>query len=154
PTKWHMSHPTGGAGGRFFSPGTGEDTRMTITTRTMLGLALMAGGLAAAMLFRPQWLTEPRARPSAASYSELACPPDERCRVISQRVRLKSAIAQQVVDGDLGLLEAAALFRSLRGAHSTSPDASWRDVPGRSEGEKLCRQVILWVVSELENSPR
>src|SRR5262245_2628946 len=138
--------------GTVFSPGTAEDTRMTIMTRTMLGLALMAGGLAAAMLFRPNWLTEQRGLPSASSYIEMSSPPDERCLVIAQRLRMKTAITHQVVDGELGLLEAAALFRSLRGTDSPFPDASWEGMAGRSEGEKLCRQVIAWVVTELDGS--
>jgi hypothetical protein len=127
---------------------------MTITTRAMLALALMAGCLAVAMVFRPHWLTEKRPQPSGSASSELSCPPDERCLVIAHRLRMKNAIVHQVVDGELSLLEAAAQFRSLRGTDSLSPDTSWLDMPGKSDGEKVCRQVIAWVVSELEGSPR
>jgi hypothetical protein len=120
----------------------------------MFCLVLMAGALAAAMVFRPQWLTETVGRPSASSFNFQVSPPDERCRMITQRVRMKEAIAQQVADGELGLLEAAALFRSLRASGSMCPDNSWREMPGNSEGEKMCRQVIYWVASDLTGSPR
>jgi hypothetical protein len=127
---------------------------MTITTRTLLVLVLMSGALAAAMVFRPHWLTDTVGQPSASAFDFLSSPPDERCQQITHRVRMKEAIAQQVADGELSLIEAAVLFRRLRAAGSTYTDNSWQELPGNSEGEKLCRQVIFWVTSDLSGSPR
>lgn len=123
-------------------------------TRTMLGLVLLAGGLAAAMALRPQWLTRAEGQPgSPLCYVEVA-PPDKQCLLLARRIRLKAAISRQVADGEMRLLEAALLFRDLEQDGSDSPGACWQSQPGKSEGEKACRMVISWAVAELTDTFR
>jgi hypothetical protein len=70
------------------------------------------------------------------------------------RCRSKDKIADSLIHGDLPLLEAAALYRSLY-----DDPRSWRHPqrprPGHEDGETWCREVIEWTVTKvyMEKSP-
>jgi len=64
---------------------------------------------------------------------------------LNQRNKAKRAITLQVLDRDLTLFEAAAWFGYLNECPGECPDLYRALVPGATNEEKLCRQVILWV---------
>jgi hypothetical protein len=47
------------------------------------------------------------------------------------------------------LLEAAVAFKHLNDTPSDYPNRGWTSLPGKSDGEKLCRQVILSLIGHL-----
>jgi hypothetical protein len=53
--------------------------------------------------------------------------------------------------GDLTLFEAAARFRLLNNIPAELADRGWHLFEGRCEGEKVCRQVLLWAEAELKS---
>jgi hypothetical protein len=67
--------------------------------------------------------------------------------VLLNRLDSKSAIARQVIDGRLTLLEAAAYFHRLNQC-SECPNTFLSLLEGECEGEWTCRQVIAWVRAE------
>jgi hypothetical protein len=75
---------------------------------------------------------------------------DVKRAMIQKRIKAKYAITQRVIAGEMGLLEAAAWFGSLNETPADCPDENWRNFPGQSDGEKLCRQVLAWVTSYAE----
>jgi hypothetical protein len=77
----------------------------------------------------------------------------QKDRMLMQRVKEKAILTKQVIEGQLSLLEAAARFESINNAFAASV-SDYRYWPGTSEGEKLCRQVIAWVASDLANRNR
>jgi hypothetical protein len=68
----------------------------------------------------------------------------------------KGSITEDVIYGRVTLLEAAARFHAL---HAQRPDNSYcvpqtRLLPGSSEGERLCWEIIQWVEMDLQEDPR
>jgi hypothetical protein len=113
-------------------------------------LAVVLGGL---RLVPRNWLDvldlEP-ARDHARSVASRANDPvKEEIAMRFQRTNAKERIVQLVLTGEMGLLPAAAWFEVVNASPSAYTDDSWRSLPGRSDGEKLCRQVIAWVRSRM-----
>jgi len=76
---------------------------------------------------------------------------DEQDRTISKRLGAKDEVVKDLIAGRLTLFEAAAGFRRL---NEEFPRAVVKEsVPGVTEEEQLCRQVIAWVRVRLEVNP-
>ena len=126
----------------------------TTVTRLMMVPVLMAGAMVAGMVACPEWLTGQEGPPRMAGASSTV-PPCEAAVLLTRRIKQRVAIARQVVAGEMTLLEAASVFRTLcEDGPPVIRCRHWLRLPGRSEGEQLCRQVLLWVESELrDNAP-
>jgi hypothetical protein len=113
------------------------------TSLLVLAAALSGAGLAWSGWTR---LMKPAPKPTARA---LVMAPTEESEILSQRLRAKNRIVERLLAGELNLLEAAAWFRHLE------DNPLWLRVdfrsanPGRSDGEKACRQVIRWVSKRL-----
>lgn len=73
---------------------------------------------------------------------KILAPASRSSRMALQRIENKMRIIQNLLDGELTLLEAAAWFRFLNEnppEHRVDISNFW---PGASDGEKACRQVI------------
>ena len=118
---------------------------MRVASCVFIGLALFVGASVAFLSVR-----EPGAggrRP--ASEAHLGVPPDVAGL---QRIKAKGAVARQVIDGRLTLLEGAAWFKYFNEA---MPDGRGDVAPedeGLTEGERYCRQVIRWVDATAEQT--
>ena len=75
-----------------------------------------------------------------------------RCEVFKARIDAKAQIIARLRAGELDLFEAAGWFGSVNREPAEYADYSWRNLPGGSDEEKLCRQVILWVRGNLAQS--
>jgi hypothetical protein len=123
---------------------------MTTAVRLLAGLLLLAGGLAGASLAHPDlsaalgWQAIP-----AASKQD---PDIEKGQIIVKRIMAKERVIVALVEGNLGLFEAAAWFRELNQWPPELADVHWQSLPGRSDGEKLCRQVLHWTRIRLEET--
>jgi hypothetical protein len=73
---------------------------------------------------------------------------------VKRRIAEKERLAREVAEGRLGLLEAAARFRDL---DRQPPEFHWeafrRTVPGASDEERHCREVIGFVRGLLLDQP-
>jgi proteasome lid subunit RPN8/RPN11 len=81
----------------------------------------------------------------AGSTGSLLLPTDEASRVAFRRIARKTEVTDRLLAGEITLLEAAACFRHI---NDNPPEyrCDFRLVmPGASDGEKACRQVISWV---------
>jgi hypothetical protein len=66
--------------------------------------------------------------------------------VALRRMAVKEAAAEEAAAGRLPLLEAAARFRDSDADVPESYRSAWRlTIPGGSEDERYCRQVLLYV---------
>jgi hypothetical protein len=75
---------------------------------------------------------------------------DEWGHTIFDRIVAKRRVTRDVLEGRLSLLEAAIRFRDLNAQRRPNP-VSLRDAyPGRTDAERVCRQVISWVVAEAQ----
>jgi hypothetical protein len=67
-----------------------------------------------------------------------------------QRLLARNRVANQVLTGQLSLIQAAASFRAL---NESAVDFNWQlfraDYRGSSDNERCCRQVIFYVQSQL-----
>lgn len=86
---------------------------------------------------------EPRSEVSA---------PGPQCAVLKARIEAKAQIIARLRAGELDLFEAAGWFGCVNREPAEFADHSWRTLPGGSDEEKLCRQVILWVRGFLTQS--
>ena len=75
--------------------------------------------------------------------------PGPKCEVFKARIDAKSQIIARLKAGDLDLFEAAGWFGCVDREPAEFADRSWQNLPGGSDEEKLCRQVILWVRGNL-----
>jgi hypothetical protein len=75
--------------------------------------------------------------------------PSPKSEILLERVKARVKVIQRLVEGELSLLEAAAWFRFLGDHPAELPDDFRSHYPGRSDGEKACRQVIGWTESHL-----
>jgi hypothetical protein len=75
----------------------------------------------------------------------------ERVRLMEVRVERKRQLVDQLLAGRLTLLEAAAGFRDLnRGPPALNWSAFRHTVPGGSDEERHCNQVIQFAACEME----
>ena len=79
----------------------------------------------------------------AATVRGIPAPPE--VAEIEQRTRVKTHLARRVVEERIPLPEAIKLFDVANGEDGTV--CLTLSVPGRSNRERLCRQVILYVIS-------
>jgi hypothetical protein len=70
--------------------------------------------------------------------------PGEEDLAVQRRILEKNRVAQELIDGRLTLVEAAAIFRRLNAMPPCSAGSLAHYCAGDSEAERLCRQVILW----------
>ena len=131
---------------------------MTVWGRLLLSLLVLTTCLAGFSYTQPGWLSElglelEVAPEDAASPEDLALLArlDHKTEVIVRRLAAKRDVTRQVIDGGLTLLEAAALFRQLNATPADCP-CSHDMMPGSSDGEKLCRQVIGWVEQQMREA--
>jgi hypothetical protein len=122
---------------------------MTMAIRLLTGLILLAGGLAGASSLHPdlQAILGWQAIPAAEKN-----PVIEKGQITVARLNAKEKVIVALVVGDLNLFEAAAWFHELNLTPKESPEHRWRQLPGRCDGEKLCRQVIGWMRVRLEDT--
>ncbi len=132
---------------------------MNTWRRLTCGFVLLSGGLAWAACAEPEWLTsstsgvKPGEQRTLAGEVRLAQSLEYRKVVVRQRLRAKLELTRQLLDGELSLFEVAAWFRYLN-AHPDCQDNFREAQPGKTEEEKLCRQVIVWAASRArEESP-
>ncbi len=118
-----------------------------LSTRFFIGLILLAGGLAGASSVPAGvgWALGLRIE-SQPSYQ----PAPERTLVILSRITAKDRVVGKLLAGETGLFEAAAWFRSLNTTPAEYPDEHWKNMPGRCDGEKTCRQVIAWALAHMQ----
>jgi hypothetical protein len=89
----------------------------------------------------------------AASVQGIPAPPE--IAEIERRSRVKNHLARRVIEERIPLSEAIKLFDTANGEDGTL--CLTLSVPGRSTRERLCRQVILYVLSlesEMEQQGR
>src|SRR5262245_7763068 len=130
---------------------------MNAYTRLLTSLALVAFGLAGVAWMRPAWASAlgldwgDLAQLREVHEAELGrgAELDRRLEVLYRRVAAKEGVVEQLLAGRTTLLEAAAWFRLLNEHPADCQDEFRRWWRGKSDGEKLCRQVISWVVMEL-----
>ena len=68
-----------------------------------------------------------------------------KLRVSKMRCEAKSDVVTRLMAGELDLFEAAACFRDLNHEPPEFRSMGYLQLPGGSDEEKLCRQVIRWV---------
>jgi hypothetical protein len=68
---------------------------------------------------------------------------------LNRRSEIKERITKQFLTGDITLLEAAASFRNVNRQSADFPIGSAALLPGRTEEEKTCNQVLFWVAAVL-----
>jgi hypothetical protein len=120
----------------------------TVSTRIMTGLIAVAAFLAVAMAVRPDWLTGQQPRRAAASIQTISHA-SERSEVVQRRIVAKSEVINRLIAEELALVEAANLFHYFNTRPTGMEDLSWKAMPGGDDGERLCRQVIIWAEASL-----
>ena len=83
---------------------------------------------------------------SADTTLVLEAPPESA--ICERRCAAKLQVVARIVAGELDLFEAAAHFRYLNHEPLEYPQLGYRELPGKTDEEKLCRQVISWVNSD------
>src|SRR4051794_33126210 len=78
---------------------------------------------------------EPRTKPEPL-------PPPGDTLLAAERSAMKAQVIDRLLARELNLVEAAAAFRELNAHPADCPALGWRLLPGLSDGEKMCRQVI------------
>jgi hypothetical protein len=79
--------------------------------------------------------------------------PDARDRALLARIRERSRIINELLAGRLTFFDAASLFLHIN--REQAADHLPSNIPGRTEEERACRHVILWVRATLQNdSPK
>ncbi len=118
-------------------------------TLSVLGLAAVLGGM---VLSWPglgrgaaPWAGERGGRPG----TRLVAPPSAQSEVLCRRIAGKQSVVERLLEGELGLMEAAAAFRFLSDNPPEYPCQFRPSTPGRSDGEKACRHLLRWLESYL-----
>jgi hypothetical protein len=70
---------------------------------------------------------------------------DEWGQAICTRLESKHRVTLDLLAGRLSLLQAAVRFRDLNAGGRHNPADLRNFFPGRSEAERVCRQVVCWV---------
>jgi hypothetical protein len=127
---------------------------VTACYRLLLVLLMLAACLAGAAVGLPRgldqlgldWLAGDQANAQATTLM------DYRTEVARRRIEEKHAVIGRLVAGQLSLVQAAALFRQLDATPEDCPGPDRSAWSGRSEEEKLCRQVIHWARNEARHT--
>jgi hypothetical protein len=117
-------------------------------TIRLLGLVLLSVLAGLGLTWRA-WERAPKKGVPWATF-----PPLEKTAAMNRQIMAREAIARQVVEKDMTLFEAAAWFRHLNEEAGHSRQPYWQQLPGESDDEKVCRQVLLWVRKHLEAEGR
>lgn len=140
---WQVHHSAVGASNR--APPTGRITMTTSLRRRLIATAVVCclGGVAYSHpeVIQGVWPEGPQPQPMVIE----VMPPDPASRTLTERIKYKAKVVTRLVNREINLFEAAALFRDANAEPPEKPNESWRSLPGKSDGEKLCRQVIYWV---------
>jgi hypothetical protein len=88
----------------------------------------------------PRWLGVRRASASSVKGGIERSASNE---ALLRRIAAKDQVTDRLLAGDLTLLQAAAWFRRLNDDPPHLP-TDYSKLPGESEEEKVCRQVIAW----------
>jgi hypothetical protein len=122
---------------------------MKTSTRILGSLALLASALPMIAWVQPACLSaiglEWQSKGKRAAWAQRSKDQDAHYLVVRQRLMAKDKVIKRLLAGEMSLVEAAAWFGFLNETPAKYPDLRWRSIPGSSDGEKLCRQVILWV---------
>jgi hypothetical protein len=113
--------------------------------------ALLLAGLAAAEVLRVKWGNTARpgdAQPAADDPVRLEDIVYKR-EVADRRMEGKNQVTRDLIAGRITLPEAAARFKVLNETPADCPFNYENKAEGNSEGERLCRQVINWAVTEV-----
>jgi hypothetical protein len=129
--------------------------RCTLLSLTLLGLAY--GSL---NVFRPAWASAigldgwnlPAEEAHLAAERRRAADLMTRDQATLARIIVKSHVVQDLLAGRLTLLEAAAQFRCVNETAEQPLDLT-QSFPGRTEGERYCRQVLQWSRIEAQRLP-
>ena len=70
--------------------------------------------------------------------------PAEESEIVHERIKAKNRVVARLLAKEISLLEAAAWFRYLNDNPPERPCDFRRMMPGASDGEKACRQVVEW----------
>jgi chorismate mutase len=132
---------------------------MNVSTRLAVyaGLLILTGlGVAATgpdlVLGNP--FTETReAQQNMRQAVEVSKELDERDQAVLRRMAERQQIAREVADGRLTLHQAAARFRLLNSEEAACRGGLAFAFPGRTEEERLCRQVIAWTRGAFVGQP-
>ena len=76
-----------------------------------------------------------------------------RVEAIVQRNESREAVMRELLAGRLTLLQAARRFKDLNETPVTCQNDYRSRFPGRSDGEKVCRQVLQWLEGYLLGLP-
>ncbi len=125
---------------------------------SLLMLSVLGVIGAALSLFRFEWATTlgldvwnlPSLERDEESAQQLSESLSDRSEILMERIRAKGRVANDLVARRLTLLEAAAQFRHLNHEPPQAPAAGLDCFPGRTENERLCRQVLSWVPGVME----
>jgi hypothetical protein len=78
---------------------------------------------------------------------------DEVTQVLKDRIRLRTQVIDKVVAGEMSLVEAASRFRAYSEAGTDNPLQKLDLLPGATQEEKLCWQVIKWAEAHASSYP-
>jgi hypothetical protein len=93
---------------------------------------------------------------SPDAYSEAERLHERLCRfdgVLTARIHERKEIVDQLRDGKVDLFAAAAHFKRMNHLPNVAQFDPLVAFRGASEDEKVCRQVINWLVAELQSQP-
>jgi hypothetical protein len=79
--------------------------------------------------------------------------PEEEVALLSRLTQEKRAVAGRLIAGKITLAEAAALFRAINARRPKTFPLCPEPFPGRTDEERICRQVLAHVAAELSLSP-
>ena len=121
---------------------------MTDAIRFFCALLLVGAGLALVVILSPRWLPAVGGEP--ATFDRAIGPvhlsePSREAVVGASRIAAKAQVIGRLVARELDLFEAASHFRALNHEPPEFRQFEYRRLPGSTDEEKLCRQVILWV---------
>ena len=74
---------------------------------------------------------------------------DRHADVARDRIQAKEEVLRDLIVGRLTLLQAGRRFKDLNETPITCQDDYRSTYPGRSDGEKVCRQVLAWLERDL-----
>jgi hypothetical protein len=128
-----------------------------------VSIRLVVLGLVAAVLFGIAWAQPDLLACCGLNFAEISQYQEQEVReqqrresmdrhhqVILRRIEAKNEVVRELTTGQLSLMQAARRFKDLDETPATCQDDYRRSYPGRSDGEKACRQVLRWVESHLE----
>jgi hypothetical protein len=125
---------------------------MNLGVRTMSFVALLGMVLIGLGQYRPAWAVQagldwwnlPELCEQVRRGEEKLAAQEPRGRAMVERFRARGAVTEELRAGRLTLVQAAARFRNLNAYPPDSVPDLRHYVPGATDEERLCRQVIFW----------